>query len=175
MRKEYSYRKWGRVNVGKRVWAPLVVLLAMVMLLAGCGNKATGSTGGAEKESATAERFVRTAEAGGIEIRVAWLTPEYLKATGEQSPAGADNEWLFEIAMTTHSGDLTSFNMLEGARLRVDGRELAPIGWELTENDAHHPVGILRFPRPGNARPDRVELVIANLGGVPERVFAWEE
>ncbi len=81
--------------------------------------------------------------------------------------------WDFEIAFNTHSVDL-SFDPEAISVLRDDvGREYPATTWEGSGPGGHHRAGILRFPVPYQAT-EFVELVIRDVGGVPERVFHWD-
>ncbi len=79
----------------------------------------------------------------------------------------------FEIAMNTHSVDLSD-DMTKISLLRDDmGKEYQPTAWDGAEGGGHHRSGTLTFPTL-SSKPKYVELVIKGLAKVPERVFKWE-
>jgi hypothetical protein len=79
----------------------------------------------------------------------------------------------FDVAMNTHSVDLTD-DLTQTTVLRDDtGKEYQPIAWDGPGGGGHHRQGQLSFPAlTGN--PKYVELVIKGLAAVPERVFRWD-
>ncbi len=79
----------------------------------------------------------------------------------------------FDIAMNTHSVDLSD-DMAKISVLRDDtGKEYAPTSWEGGGAGGHHRSGTLLFPAL-TSKPKSVELVIKGLAKVPERVFKWD-
>lgn len=79
----------------------------------------------------------------------------------------------FDIAMNTHSVDLSD-DLTKIAILRDDaGKEYKPTAWEGGKPGGHHRDGILKFAAL-TSKPKYVELVITGLAKVPERVFRWD-
>lgn len=79
----------------------------------------------------------------------------------------------FDIAMNTHSVDLSD-DMTKITVLRDDaGKEYKPTAWEDSEAGGHHREGTLKFA-PLTTKPRYVEVVIKGLAKVPERVFRWD-
>jgi len=79
----------------------------------------------------------------------------------------------FEIAMNTHSVDLSD-DMTQIAILRDDaGKEYEPTAWDGGEPGGHHREGILKFTVLAG-KPKSVELVIKGMAGVSERIFKWD-
>ncbi len=79
----------------------------------------------------------------------------------------------FEIAMNTHSVDLSD-DITKIVILRDDaGKEYSPTAWEGQEPGGHHRGGILKFTALAT-KTKFVELVIKGLAKVPERVFQWQ-
>lgn len=78
----------------------------------------------------------------------------------------------FDVAMDTHSVDLTD-DLLKVAVLRDEqGTEYKPTVWDGAGPGGHHRQGTLKFPAmPGS--PKTVILVLKDVAGVPERVFQW--
>lgn len=79
----------------------------------------------------------------------------------------------FEIAMNTHSVDLSD-DMLNSVVLRDDaGNEYIPTAWDGPSGGGHHRSGTLKLAAlKGNAKA--VTLFVKNIAGVPERVFKWQ-
>lgn len=160
----------------------LALALVGVVLLTGCGRKSAGSdntsnppgTGG-QTENHLNERYLRVGEAGGVELDVLWLAPEYVKAKGNPySQFNPEQDTVFQIAMTTHSGDLLQYDLAKLATLRVGDKEIAPVKWEYTNRDSHHPEGVLVFPGPaGAAGSSPITLVIKGLGNAQEVSLNW--
>lgn len=79
----------------------------------------------------------------------------------------------FDVAMNTHSVDLSD-DMTKISVLRDDtGKEYQPTTWDGPTGGGHHRSGTLTFPALTN-KPKYVELVIKGLAKVPERVFKWD-
>ena len=79
---------------------------------------------------------------------------------------------LFKVAFDTHQGGL-DFAMTDVARLEDDrGNVYRPTRWDGPPPGGHHLSGTLAFP-PISADAAAVTLIIADVYGVPERVFRW--
>ncbi len=79
----------------------------------------------------------------------------------------------FDIAMNTHSVDLSD-DLTQMVILRDDtGKEYKPTAWEGGEPGGHHREGTLKFAAL-SGKPKFVELVIKGLAKIPERVFHWD-
>ncbi|MDN5348069.1 MAG: hypothetical protein PWP65_1633 [Clostridia bacterium] len=115
---------------------------------------------------------------GGVEIVAIWLTPEYMQARGLKLTPEQEQDMtknlVFHLAFTTHSGDLTTFNVAAAAQLEINGRKVGPGTWEYVFRDSHHPEGLLRFPAPKSEPVKELRLTIANLRGIPLREFVWK-
>lgn len=87
---------------------------------------------------------------------------------------GTDGETLqFQVAMNTHSVDL-SFDLAQLALLRTDqGDEVAGLAWDAPRG-GHHVSGILSFPAVDLAEVQWFEIVLRDVAGVPERVLRWD-
>lgn len=78
----------------------------------------------------------------------------------------------FEIALNTHSGDLSA-NLVAASELVDDqGNLYKPTDWEGDNPAGHHSSGVLKF-NPISPRPKSLELKIKNVGGVTQRSFKW--
>lgn len=76
-----------------------------------------------------------------------------------------------KIALNTHSVPLDDIAFDKVVALRVDGRgDVAPSAVSAS-GAGHHRQAVLTFPSPG---PGAVQVVVKNVGGVAERVFAWD-
>ncbi len=97
--------------------------------------------------------------------------PVAITVTPIQLGAGA-NTWKFEISLDTHSGNLDD-DILAVSYLTDDkGSVYKPISWEGAGPGGHHRESALIFDAIVPA-PASVELIIKNVGGVPERSFKW--
>lgn len=82
--------------------------------------------------------------------------------------------WDFEISLNTHSEEL-NMDLVSVSTLVVEpGKSYNPILWEGAPPGGHHRSGVLKF-NPISPRPKSIELVIKDIGGVPERSFKWEK
>ena len=143
-------------------WLALAgLVVSLTLVLAGCGGAATG--GGAHKPGAA----TRTSEDGEITVAATWK--------------GRSAGPVFEVAMDTHSVNLDGYDLKKLAVLRTGGgEEVRPSAWDAPKG-GHHREGTLAFPKrtPGGSRiigPDtrRIQLVIRDVAGVPERRFEWK-
>ncbi len=119
------------------------------------------STQGVSAPAAAVAAGRQVSDANGLTVTATWGGPE----------AGA----VFLIAMDTHIGSLDSLD-LEGAILRNDrGQQLTGASWSAPAG-GHHRTGQLTFAGDAAAvlqGSTWVELVLPNVGGVPERVLRW--
>ena len=84
----------------------------------------------------------------------------------------SDGTWDFEIALDTHSEEL-SVDLATAVVLVDDqGTEYPALGWEGDPPGGHHRAGVLSFA-PITTQPRSVMLIIRQLGGVQERSFVW--
>lgn len=112
--------------------------------------------------AATAQYETRASAAGGVTVKV---TPKDLGA-------GA-NEWVFAVALDTHSQDLTDDLAKTAVLAGADGTRTVPSAWERDpKSDGHHVAGLLRFA-PIRPRPAAIELRIQREKESAPRVFRW--
>ncbi|GAB4272030.1 hypothetical protein [Thermincola ferriacetica] len=177
----------------KKLIVVLVLIIIAGMAMIGYGlsqrKEASVSSAGGTGAAGTSleQKYVRYDEGqGGVQVTAVLLTPEYIRLTGMKLPGNYDlqksilqKSILFEIAMTTHMGDLREYPIAEKAELLVNGKVIKPADWKLTADDGHHPVGLLIFS-PKNAQGTPVlksntviELNLKELQGVSERKFTW--
>lgn len=167
----------------KIIWMALLSL--SLVILAACGS-AEGTAPEAvvsdveaavpaqrEQEAAEAERAAAAAGPGET------LVDEQGAVSVAVTPRGLDPSATvldFEVAMNTHSVDL-SMNLAELAMLTTDtGTQIAASGWEAPQG-GHHVSGVLSFPALGEDGPllDSVMTLTLTLTNVdvPERTFTW--
>lgn len=121
----------------------------------------------------------RVAETDGVSFAVDFVNP--LVDAGEDHPLSAETaeHLVFEVAMTTHSGDLTSVNWGERARLKTsDGHDIDGLEWVWQRESDHHPVGYFRGERVHDGRPvltDATEWVELSIRGAEggTSTFTW--
>ena len=86
--------------------------------------------------------------------------------------APGSSEWKFDVVRDTHSVELDQ-DMTKIAVLRDDqGKEYPPVRWDGAPPGGHHREGILVFGAV-QPTPQTVEIVIKNVGEIPERLFKW--
>lgn len=111
--------------------------------------------------------YERRESKGGIEVEIIWVTPEYLRARGQQPAAEQERDLtsnlVFNVALTTHSGNLMTFDFAGSTSLKINGREAGRGTWELVYEDAHHPEGILRFAAPAGEPVHNLFMRTANF------------
>ena len=143
-------RPCGRWSGGARLLASALAALTLVVLVTGAVL--------AQQAGVTEE------QSSPVSVDVVWQ--------------GADAGPIFSVAMDTHSVDLDGVDLMQTAVLRTaGGLEVQPIEWQ-APTGGHHRSGVLTFPPvlddgslvPGDGT---FELVIRDVGGVPERTFAW--
>lgn len=87
------------------------------------------------------------------------------------TPSFTDS-WRFDISLETHSVELSQ--ALEQVSVLVDdtGKEYTAGAWEGSPPGGHHRSGTLFFSDV-NPSAKTLTLKIRDIGGVPERTFAW--
>jgi hypothetical protein len=121
--------------------------------LAACGAQASPAAGPSPFTHAT-----QTNEGGGVTIAATLLA---------QAPTIT-----FKVALNTHSVGLDGYDLRQLATLRVDqGAPVQAGGWDAPAG-GHHREGTLSFPADA-ADARAIELVIREVGSVPERVLQW--
>lgn len=122
----------------------------------------------------------RVDEADGVSFSVDFVNP--LVDAGEEHPLGAEtaDHLVFAVAMTTHSGDLTSVDWGERARLRTsDGHDIDGLEWVWQRESDHHPDGYFRGETVHDGRPvltDATEWLELSIRGAEggTSTFTWE-
>lgn len=109
-------------------------------------------------------RVQRDAGEGGVEIEVTLGGPRAAKYE-------TDRYTVFLVAFTTHSGDLSGYDLVVLSELRAGGKTLKAVRWVSISDDSHHRAGALVFPKVDESRP--LELRIRDIAAVPARTFRW--
>lgn len=152
------------------------LLVALALVLSGCGAaKQPGGSGGSDtggldttqkEEAAKPSAATQTSEGGEVTVEVVW----------EGEGAGPT----FDVVMDTHSVDLDGYDLRKQAVLRNDrGQEVRARAWDAPKG-GHHREGKLSFPEKTADGSDligsdtrKIELLIRDVAGVPERKFEW--
>ncbi len=147
----------------------------LVLLLAACGSTPTPTLAPAPTKAPSAASNAQpdTPKSGGAGFET--KSNEGGSVTVDVKPTALDvgKPIVFDIAMNTHSVDLSD-DMTKITILRDDaGKEYKPTAWDGPAGGGHHREGTLTFAAMAN-KPKFVELVIKGLAGVPERVFKWD-
>lgn len=140
------------------------------VLVAGLVTLACSSGGDDGASPDSEDGFTRTASAGSIEVEATWI------GAGDEMGADLtgyppDRFLLLEVKLDTHSGDLGSIDMVEGARLRTGAGSIEPEAWVASSDDAHHRAGVLVFGREGVTGSFTLSLEL----GDETAELAWEE
>ncbi len=89
----------------------------------------------------------------------------------ELTPLGIeDNQFKVEVAVNTHSVDLSQFNLKEITTLEYNGKSVNPVS--APGLDGHHSSGEIVFDI--GEETDSFTIKIKGIPKVEERVFAWE-
>lgn len=143
--------------------------VAIALVLAVLVSLACSSGGGGPGASPAATGYARTASAGGVDVKAAWLSADSLA----QDDLGAypPQDYVFlELKLDTHSGDLSSINLVGSAGLDTARGVLRPEAWVPREDGSHHRDGVLVFRRPDIA--GAVTLSLKLESGAVE--LAWD-
>ena len=127
-----------------------IALLAAVVVMAAV----TGAAAGAEFAQ-------QTSRERGVTVRV---KPVDLSASAKA--------WAFEIALDTHSQDLSDDLVSVATLSGGGGAPHQPTAWEGDPPGGHHRKGLLRFA-PLTPAPETVELRILRPGESAPRSFRW--
>jgi hypothetical protein len=117
-----------------------------------------------------------TAETTANDSWLAAQTSSEGPVTVQATPALTDDGLVFEIVLDTHSVDLDSLDLTQLAVLRIDeGQAMVPSAWTAPAG-GHHRQGTLTFAAAETSSvvsARSIELIIRDVGGVPERSFQW--
>lgn len=160
-------------RVALRFGIPVAVLALALSLAAACGGGSKGSGSGNGTTSGSASGTLEASDSsGGVEIQLTRVT------TTDEVPDGVgavdlSGSVAFTVALTTHSGDLSKYDLKQHAVLRANGQDYPAAEGLFTRSDAHHPRGFLSFSVSPNAMGSTYQVVIQDLGGAPERVLKF--
>lgn len=108
-----------------------------------------------------AELPEQTSQANGVSVSV--------KPTDVSAAA---KTWTFQVALNTHSGDLSDDLTRTVKLVDTVGKEQPPVGWEGAPAGGHHRSGVLKF-KPVSPRPVALELRMVRPGETAPRTFRW--
>jgi hypothetical protein len=78
----------------------------------------------------------------------------------------------FKVVLDTHSGNLDGYRWEQIVSLRGrDGTAIPPAAVEQASGSGHHREAVLRFP--AGSADGALEVVVAGVAGVTERLFRW--
>lgn len=99
---------------------------------------------------------------GSVEVEV---TPVEVSGTSDQ--------WKFKIVMDTHSVELDQDLTMVTRLVDDKGNLYTPLSWDGAPPGGHHREGTLSFA-PVFPRPERISIVVTDIGNIAERNFSWE-
>ncbi|TAL49223.1 hypothetical protein EPN83_01650 [Patescibacteria group bacterium] len=102
----------------------------------------------------------QASDAGGVTITV---KPQISKSA---------EFWNFEVTLSTHSVELNEDLVSTSTLIDENGKQYKPLSWQGDPPGGHHRGGVIRF-NSINPPPERIELQIKNIGGIPLRSFEW--
>ncbi len=154
----------------------MLLSLPVSILVAACSSSAAPATSigaspaaptgaspstGVPSGDAPADGMTQTNEGGQVTVVATWAGPA----------AGAT----FDIQLDTHSVDLDALDLADGALRNDRGDTLAAIPWT-AQAGGHHREGTLAFDGDAAAffaGATWFELVLRDVGDIPERVLRW--
>lgn len=137
------------------------------------GQDPAQTVGAAEMPAFSVDAVAKTSEAGDVTIEISY-------------EGVSKKEMVFRVAMDVMRMDLpplTEFDLQRLARLVApEGTEVTPSRWSVEDGGhmGHHVRGTLVFPLTTDVQPiidgraKSFEIVLNDVAGVKERVFAWE-
>jgi hypothetical protein len=85
----------------------------------------------------------------------------------------SNEEWIFEVALDTHSTELTNDLTKDAVLIDQFGNEFKPLEWQGDPPAGHHRKGKLKFSPPQQSSiPFTVKIF--NVGEIAERNFVWD-
>ena len=127
---------------------PLLTALALFLSL--WVSAAAGAQLGEQKSSAS-----------GVTVKV---TPQAVSTDAKT--------WNFDVALDTHSQDLSDDFAQTTVLVDDRGTQYRPLGWEGAAPGGHHRSGVLKFPA-GTQASKSIELRMLRPGEATPRVFRW--
>lgn len=84
------------------------------------------------------------------------------------------NQLVFQIAMNTHSVDLSQYDLARLADISIGGEaQNQNFEWESLNNDSHHIMGILTWKEELEEIPENLTLIIKDIDQITSRTFSW--
>jgi len=147
------------------------LLVALVVIAAACGGKAST----AQPDAAASSLTQKDDGAGSVTLEVTWATPAYI-AEDEKLRAVADkyagqDVVLLHVKMNTHSVDLSKYDLAKLSTLDAGSGAEPAIESAVISDDQHHAEAALVFKRPEKA--STATLIVREIGGVAERTLRW--
>lgn len=108
----------------------------------------------------------RINDEGPVEVILVYTNPLQKNPGGELS---------FDVALETHSVDLSVYKMETISFLRIDEKqEQKALGWFNPGGGGHHISGVLKFAGPVPEGAKSIQVIVRGVGDVEERVFEWK-
>lgn len=139
-----------------------VSIVAAVVLVAGCSSSTPATAEPVSGSASPSGQLTRTSDGGEVTVVVAWAGPS----------AGA----VFHVTLDTHSVDLDPLDLADAILRNDRGETLLPRPWAAPKG-GHHRQGTLSFEGDAArflADARWIELVVKDVGELPERSFRWE-
>jgi hypothetical protein len=145
-----------------------ISIVAIIVVIAGCSSSAPSASGPASSSASPSGQpspsgqLTRTSDGGQVTVVVDWAGPS----------AGA----VFHVTLDTHAVDLDPLDLTDAVLRNDRGETLAARPWSAPKG-GHHRQGTLAFQGdtgPFLANTQWIELVIQDVGDLPERVLRWE-
>ncbi|MFN4218948.1 MAG: hypothetical protein ACK4HB_06695 [Candidatus Bipolaricaulia bacterium] len=138
------------------------------------GGPTTQPTPSAPAQAPTEAELTRSSQGEGITISVTFMNP-LLK------PEETAGQFVFKVALDTHTVDLSQFDLTKLAVLRTSEGITVSEGfsWEPESESGHHRKGLLKVAATLKGAPiitketKYIELELKEIG-TPSRVFRWE-
>ena len=129
--------------------------IAVVAVLLGVA--ATTGTMAAQTDPALTQRV----QGGGVTVAVTWVKEQ-----------GTD--LAFKVVLDTHSVNLDGYQWEQIVSLRGrDGTAIPAAAVEQSSGSGHHREAVLRFP--AGSTDGAIEVVVAGVANVKERLFRWRQ
>lgn len=168
--------------VDRNSWVLVAVGLGLVLVSAGVGiasvwpqsfGLSVAGSGNSNVTDSGNTNPTQTNEGGSVTILVTHITPDLLRAQGREGDIALyqlNLYHVFEVAMDTHSVELSDYDLAQLAVLKDgSGNAHLPVSWT-PSGSGHHVSGVLKFE---NFQTDKLTLTLRNVAEVEERVFSW--
>ena len=134
-------------------------------------KESAGSSSATEATNKETNQEIKTTQVEGIEVEVIRLEPDESKVNSSIDFETFD---VFQLSLTTHSGDLSSLKLEENIFLSSSsGNKIGPAQWIVNSADSHHPQFLALFSKENEDSSDRVSLEIGGIGNEPIKL-EWD-